>query len=261
MQLEGAGRHHTGDRSLDGLGDRLGLVLAARHQHQLACVEDGPDTHGDRVDRHVLSGVEEPGVVVDRLLRQRLEPGARAERAPRLVEGDMPVRADAQDLQVDPAALPNALLVPLAEGRVIAGGARRNIDVVPGDVDVLEKMLVHEVVVALRVIHGQAHVLIEVERRDPGEIDLLRLVQPHQLLVQAERGGSGRHAEHGIGLGVEHLDDDLRRRPAHLLVASLNDDFHVESPFSSPSPSAEPGPAPCATRPRAACAERAASRM
>src|SRR2546430_15837266 len=93
--------------------------------------------------RHVLSGVEEPGVVVDRLFRQRLEPGARAERAPRLVERDMPVRADAQDLQVDPAALPNALLVPLAEGRVIAGGARGAVDGVSGEVDMLEEVLVH----------------------------------------------------------------------------------------------------------------------
>src|SRR2546428_427813 len=61
MQLEGAGGHHAGDRSLDGLGNGLGLVLAARHQDQLARVEDGPDAHGDRIDRHVLSGVEEPG--------------------------------------------------------------------------------------------------------------------------------------------------------------------------------------------------------
>src|SRR6185437_4245198 len=102
-----------------------------------------------------FSGVEEPRIVVDGLLGQRLEPCARAERARRLVEGDVAVGADAQDLEVDPAALRDALLVPLAEGWVVAGRPRGNIDVVSGNVYVLEEVLVHEIVVALRVIRRQ----------------------------------------------------------------------------------------------------------
>src|SRR5216110_231596 len=78
-------------------------------------IEDGPDAHRDRIDRHILSALEEAGVVVDGLLGQRLEPRPRAQGAPRLVERDVAVRADAQDLQVDPAAFRNAPLVPLAE--------------------------------------------------------------------------------------------------------------------------------------------------
>ena len=61
-------------------------------------------------------------------------------------------------------------------------------------------------------------------------------MQPHQLLIQAEWRGPRRHAEHGIRLGIEHFHDDLRRGLAHLLVVSLNDDFHGEPPagFSGP---------------------------
>src|SRR2546429_2277879 len=43
--------------------------------------------------------------------------------------------------------------------------------------------------------------------------------------IEAERRGPGRHAEHGVRLGVEHVDDELRRRLAHLVVVSLDDDF------------------------------------
>src|SRR6266540_3808071 len=89
-----------------------------------------------------------------------------------------------------------------------------------------EEVLVHEKVVALGVIHGQADVFVEIERRDAREVELLLLVQPHELLIQAQRRGTRRHAEHGVRLGVEQLGDDVRRRLAHLLVVSLNDDFH-----------------------------------
>src|SRR6266704_3415307 len=48
----------------------------------------------------------------------------------------------------------------------------------PRDVHVLEEVLVHEVVVALRVTHRQPHVFVEVERRHPGEVEPLLLMQP-----------------------------------------------------------------------------------
>src|SRR5439155_979403 len=90
----------------------------------------------------------------------------------------------------------DAPLVPLAEGGVVAGRPRGNVDVVPGDVHVPEEVLVHEVVVALRMIRGQADVFVEVERRHAGEVDLPRLVQPHQLLIEAEWRGLGDLGPH-----------------------------------------------------------------
>ena len=98
------------------------------------------------------------------------------------------------------------------------------------DVHVPEKMLVHEVVIALRMIDGQAHVFIEIERRHAREVELLLLVQAHELLIQTERRGARRHAEYGVRLGVEQFRDALRRDLAHLRVVALNDDFHVLTP-------------------------------
>src|SRR5437773_5000584 len=149
VQLDGTRRHHAGDRPLDGLGDRLGLGFPARHQDQPPRIEDGPDAHRDRVDRHILSALEEPGVVVNGLLGQRLQPRARAQGAPRLVEGDVAVRADAQDLQVDPAAFRNPPLVPLAEGGVVAGRARGDIDVVRSEEHTSELQSHHDLVCRL----------------------------------------------------------------------------------------------------------------
>src|SRR5881628_203145 len=99
------------------------------------------------------------------------------------------------------------------------------------DVDVSKKVLVHEVVIALRVIHGQADIFIEIERRYAREVELLLLVQPHELLIQPEGGGARRHAEDGTRLGVEQFRDDLLRDFAHLRVVSLNNDFHRPARF------------------------------
>src|ERR1051325_1810294 len=229
MHLDGAGGHHARDRTLDCLRDRLRLRFPARDQDELARLENRADAHRDRVDGHVLAPLEEARVVVDRLLRERFEARARRQRAGGLVESDVPVGADAEDLDVDPAALGDAALVPLAKRGIVAGRAGRDVDVLRLDVDVPEKVLVHEVVIALRMIHVQSNVLVEIERRRAREIELPLLVQPHELLVEAERRRAGRHAEHGVGLRVQHLHDDFGRYSAQALVVSLNDDFHYTS--------------------------------
>src|SRR5436190_24310625 len=102
----------------------------------------------------------------------------------------MAVRADAEDLQIDPPALDDALLVPVTEGRIVAGRAGRDADVVRRDVDVPKKMLVHETVIALRVIPVQADVFVEIERGHPREIDLHTRVDTHELLIHPERRGA-----------------------------------------------------------------------
>ena len=99
------------------------------------------------------------------------------------------------------------LLVPPAEGRVVVGRARGDVDVLLGDVDVLEEVLVHEVVVALRMVLRQAHVLVEIEGGHLGEVEALVLVHPHQFLVEPQRRGAGGQPQHGVGLGVERSGD------------------------------------------------------
>ena len=187
MQLQSAGRVHAGDRALDSLGDGFGLVLAVGYQDGLAAIQDRAHPHADGVDRHVLDLFEEAGVVLDGRAGQRLQSCPRAQRAGRLVEANVAIGADAQDLDVNAAALLYALLVPLTERPVIPGGAGGDLDVVFGNVDVLVKVLVHEAGVALWMIGRQTHILVEVEGRDLGEVQAFFLVHARQFLVQAQR--------------------------------------------------------------------------
>jgi len=69
------------------------------------------------------------------------------------------------------------------------------------DVHLSEEVLIHEVVIALRMIRGQTDVFVEVERRHAREVDLPPGAA-YQLLIQAEWRGPGRHTEYGIRLGV-----------------------------------------------------------
>src|SRR5438105_7550204 len=76
VQLQGAGGHHARHRALDRLRNRFRFGVAAGHEYELARIEDRANAHGDGIDRHVLSALEEARVVVDGLLGKRLEPRA-----------------------------------------------------------------------------------------------------------------------------------------------------------------------------------------
>ena len=76
---------------------------------------------------------EEPCIVVNCLFCQRFDAGARSERAGRFVKGDMPVRADAKNLQIDAATLDDAVLIPLAKCFVIVGRPGRNVNILGWD--------------------------------------------------------------------------------------------------------------------------------
>ena len=91
------------------------------------------------------------------------------------------------------------------------------------DVDVVEQVLLHEVAVALRMRRPQAHVFVEVERRDLREIEPLLPVQADQLAVQGQRRAAGRQAQHAIGLSADQVRDEPRRPPAGGFGVGLND--------------------------------------
>src|SRR5205823_48349 len=103
----------------------------------------------------------------------------------------MAVGADSQDLQIDPAALLDALLVPFAKGAIVGRGSGWNMNVLRRDVDVAEKMFVHEVVVGLGVRDVQADIFVEVEGGDVGKIQFTFFVEAYQLLVEAEGSRAG----------------------------------------------------------------------
>ena len=141
----------------------------------------------------------------------------------------MTVRADPQNLDVDAATLLDPLFVPGTERRIVAGVARRNVDVLLRHVHVLEEILVHEVVITLRMARSQANILVQVERRHLREVQSLLAVHAHQLLVQAKRRGTGGHSQHGVRLRVQQASHFLSGHTAHLFIRRLDDDFHLLS--------------------------------
>ena len=75
------------------------------------------------------------------------------------------------------------------------------------DVDSVEEVLAHEVVIADRVVVRQADVLVQVERAHPGEIHPLRLTRLDQALVDPDRCRARGQAEHQVGLAIERRED------------------------------------------------------
>src|SRR5699024_7119099 len=123
---------------------------------------------------------------------------------------DVPIGADAQDLQVDPARLGDLLLVPRRGGRQVLGGTVGTVDGLLGEVHASRDLRVDDIAVALRVVGGDADVFVEHERLRVGEGQPLPLVAGGELIVDAQRARTGRQPEDGGGLGAQQPLDRVR---------------------------------------------------
>ena len=166
MQLQRAGSNHARHRPFDRSRDNLCLATSTGKDHDLACFENCPDTHRDRIDGYIFTILKKTRVVVDRRFCQRFQTSTRRKRAGWLVERDMAIRTDAEQLDIDTATFLDPLLIPLAKSFIVSCRSRGNINVLAGDIDVLKEILVHKVMVALRMIDRQTHILVEIERCD-----------------------------------------------------------------------------------------------
>ncbi|MNG16260.1 hypothetical protein D3C84_1001540 [compost metagenome] len=92
----------------------------------------------------------------------------------------------------------------------------------------VEEVVVHEAVVALRVLGRQTHVLVHVEADHVLEAHFAGLVQLDQALVGRQRGAAGRQAQHegAIAGRLERIDavNDVTGRPETHLAGGLQRD-------------------------------------
>src|SRR5262249_29286199 len=86
-------------------------------------------------------------------------------------------------------------------------GAVGDVDVLLGDVDVVEERLEDPPPVTLRVVRRHGEVFVEVDGDDAGEVEA-GLVQADQLPVESDGRGPGRQAEDGGPAGVVVLADE-----------------------------------------------------
>src|SRR5262245_31810190 len=77
------------------------------------------------------------------------------------------------------------------------------------DVDLPEKIFLHELPVRLRVVGRQADVLVEVEGRDAAEIEPFVAMQSDQLLIESKWRAAGRESEHGGQFLADNAGNDL----------------------------------------------------
>ena len=107
----------------------------------------------------------------------------------RLVECEMAVGADTQNLNGDFALCDNFL--ELFDIGINVTGALGNIGICLVDIDVIEKIGVHEVAVALVMAGLKTDIFVEVYGADLGEVESFFTATAGKLLIHADGAGTG----------------------------------------------------------------------
>ena len=144
----------------------------------------------------------------------------------RLVEADVTIVADAQQLQVDAAHALDHIIIAGALSCGVQIGAVRQIDALRADVHQIKQVAVHKAPVALRMLSGQAAVLVQVDGGDFREVNVILVVPFHQLLVDAHGGAAGGQTQHAVGFHDDLRRDDVGGLAGHVIVVLRANDFH-----------------------------------
>ena len=147
----------------------------------------------------------------------------------RLVEADVPVGAYAKKLKVDAAKAGNKRIVRLALCFVASRHAVWKVHVFAPDVDVVEKVRVHEAQIALLVRSGEPTVFIEVHRGGRSKGNVAFFVPFDELLVCADGRGACGKAQNACFFEDHLRGNHVCRLAAHIAVVLCNYEFHVSS--------------------------------
>ena len=214
--------------ALDHSLDRICLTRTRGDEDVGARVHDRAQALGHAVRGNLVDvAIEEAGVVAAGLLGQDAHMGARREGAAGLVEADVAVRADAEDLDVDATVGLDGLVVGGSAGLEVIAPAVGAVCRTLGHVDEVDEVAVDEVRVALVVVAGQAHVLVEVVGANLGKGDLTGLVAAHELRVELQRRGTRGQAEHKVRLSTVDLEDAVCCEGCDLIFVVENSNSHV----------------------------------
>ena len=129
-----------------------------------------------------------------------------------LVKADVTVVANAEQLQIRVTGGSDDLVVLGAGSGGIGVGAIGHVRVVQIDIDVIEEVLAHKVVIALGIVVRKTTILVQVIGADLGKVNVALLVPSSELFVSANRGGAGGKTQHAIG-----LEDNL----SEMILAAL----------------------------------------
>src|ERR1700743_849804 len=228
MMLQRGGGDTRRDRPFDSLRDRSRLRRAAGEQQNAERFEKCADAHRSGGPRNFFAGLERFAIVVDGFFRQNFQARAGAKARSRLVESDMPVAADAEDLQVDSAGVADGLLVSGAIAIVIfRNRAVGDVDVFRFRVHMPKQILVHEVGKALGMRRWKAEIFVEIEADDAGKIERLFAMHANEFAVEGEHRAAGGEAEANLGIAANGAGDDARAFAAELCLVGFENEEHV----------------------------------
>ena len=94
----------------------------------------------------------------------------------------------------------------------------------------VKQVAVHEAPIALGVLLRQAAVLVQIDGRDLGEVDIALVVPLDQLLVGAHGGAAGGQTQHAVGLHDDLRRDDIGGLAGHVVIILSTDDLHKKIP-------------------------------
>ena len=213
MQLQERRRQLGRQRPVHDSIDAARLRASRCEQDDRAGLQDRGHPHRQGLGRHLgRITAEERRVAAPRLGPEHDPVRARLQHARGLVEPDMTVRADAQHLQIDPPHVGNLLLVTRTLRVRIRRAAVEEVRVPGRDVDTAEQVALHEAAVASGVRRWNPEELVEIERRDLGEVGVSVGVERCQLVVERHRRLARWKPQHETRLCVHRGRNTPRER-------------------------------------------------
>ena len=146
------------------------------------------------------------------------------EHRTRLVETEVSVRTYAEDLDLDICLIQNFIEF-LDIGFYIAD-TLGNVGVGLIDIDMVEKIAVHEVAVALVVCRFKTYILIQIYSMDLREIQAFLLATTGKFLIHADRAGTCSQSQCALRLLTDDLLHDVCSLLGAILIVLCDNDFH-----------------------------------
>ena len=93
----------------------------------------------------------------------------------------------------------------------------------------VEEVGPHKVGVALVMILGQAHVLVQVHGMDLGEIQVASFILGNQFLVSTHRAAAGGQTQNAVGLQINLSGNNVGSLAADISIILGNNQSHNNS--------------------------------
>ena len=163
-------------------------------------MHNGFDTHSIGLLRYIISTGKEPLVGFNSILSQIHAMYILFKGCTWLIKANMAIVTNAQKLHINATKALNQLSIALGFFLTIHFHAIREIGFIGIDIYPVKQVLVHEIIVALVIVLGQAFVLVKVYGSNLGEIQIPLFVPFHQLVINPNRRGTSGQSQGAVWL-------------------------------------------------------------